>query len=357
MNKDKDVYLLELNRVMRFYLGGSGLDKWQNIEINSDSYMSEDLSVSTQKYIGPGKPFDEGYSQTIFNGKKIRLRTLIEQNKEEFLGKEYLKYSNGGSCILCRVGDSKDRLVLQYHPTDDFAKKYFDIPFGKTESWYVAATRDEEQHYCYAGFKKGTTKEKFREYFENNDEEAMLSCLNKLPIKQGDHILVKAGTIHAMGGGVTFVEVHQPCDYTMRFERNYMGQNLSDDELHYGIGNDALFDGLDFTTYTEEEAMNEFIIAEKLKDIQGESKLFECISYEMNSSYKVDKLELKGEYFLPEINKHFLMIIVDGDAVVECNNKNKNFYQGRAAFVPYNAEKIALSSSNATIIIAYPFEV
>ena len=160
----------------------------------------------------------------------------------------------GGECpVLCKAGDSTGRLILQYHPTAAFARRHLGCAFGKTEAWYFLQTRDPQVRYCYAGFKPGVTRGCFEELVARDDVPAMLDCIHKVPFELGDVILVPAGIIHAMGPGVTFLEVHEPCDYTMRFERDNYGRPMADEDMHYGLGFEALFDGLDFTTYTLEE--------------------------------------------------------------------------------------------------------
>ena len=59
------------------------------------------MCVNTGPYIGPGDPYDQGYSQTILEGKKTRLASLIESDEEGYLGKEYVDRTHGHSGVCC----------------------------------------------------------------------------------------------------------------------------------------------------------------------------------------------------------------------------------------------------------------
>ena len=82
---------LEPNRIKRLYIGGMGLDKWQHLTITAvETTMSEDMCVNTGPYIGPGDPYDQGYSQTILEGKKLVLLLSLKVMKKVILEKNML---------------------------------------------------------------------------------------------------------------------------------------------------------------------------------------------------------------------------------------------------------------------------
>ena len=85
--------------------------------------------------------------------------------------------------ILVKLLDSAERLVIQCHPTIEFAKSVFDSNFGKTECWYMLDT--EEDAYIYLGFKQGITKEKWIKLYQEQNIDGMLDCLNRFSVKKG----------------------------------------------------------------------------------------------------------------------------------------------------------------------------
>ncbi|MBN2853379.1 MAG: class I mannose-6-phosphate isomerase, partial [Clostridia bacterium] len=349
--------VLEYNRVERFYTGGSAIDEWQKFDNPVDSNMSEELLVNTNEYIGPGKPFDHGYSQTVINGTRISLKSLIDNHTKALLGEKYEHISNLQSGVLCKVGDSTGRLILQYHPTKEFAEKELHSFYGKTEAWYILKTRDDGPHFCYAGFKKHVTRELFFNLFINNDVPGMLECIHRVYFNKGDMILIKAGMIHAMGAGATFLEIHEPCDYTFRFERDNYGRHMEDNDLHYGLGNEKLFDGLSFSTFTEEEIRKQIVIPRKTISSINHCTQYEILGYDQCAEFKADIIDIRGSYFVPDFDGHYIIVAVEGDVELVSGESNKTLIQGKAAFIPAAVKSLIVRGKQSQILITYPFRI
>lgn len=136
---------------------------------------------------------------------------------------------------LVKFLDSAERLVVQVHPTIDFAKKYFNSKFGKTECWYFLSCADDA--YVYLGFKEGIRKEDWISAVYNQDIDKILSMLNRLPVKKGDCVFVEGGVPHAIGEGCFMAEVQEPSDLMGVVEKKTpSGRELADIKLHGGIG-------------------------------------------------------------------------------------------------------------------------
>lgn len=344
-------WILARNRVERFFLGGGALDQWQGLDsaqAYGDGAYSEELLVNTSPYIGPGRPQLQGFS--LVEGSRRTLRSLIQEDPAGFLGPEVAQ-AYGGECpALCKAGDSTGRLILQYHPTAAFSKRYLHCAFGKTEAWYFLQTRDQEVRYCYAGFKPGVTRRDFEGMVARNDVDGMLDTIHKVPFDLGDVILVPAGTIHAMGPGVTFLEVHEPCDYTMRFERDNYGQPMTDNDMHYGLGFKALFDGLDFTPYTAEEIQRKVRFAPRLLEAGPGWKRWSLLSPGDCPEFAMEKVSLQGRYPLYALGRYQLVIALRGEASVA----GLPLPQGRAAFVPAGAADLDISAADAEVLLVIP---
>lgn len=353
-------YKLEPNRVERLYIGGSLLDEWQGIGDKKDSTMSEEFIASTVEYIGPKKDvIEKGISRTVLDDRSIvNLQDLIQSNRAAFLGKHYVNQcKNGQMGVLARVGDTVVRLVIQVHPTDSAAKKYFNFPSGKTEVWYILNTREVDgvHPYVYAGFKKHVTQQLWRELFDNQDVDGMLSCMHKINVKVGDTILIDSGMPHAMGSGSLFLEVHEPCDYTIRLEKNYSVRSLSDEELHYGAGYDAMFDMFEYQTYTEDEIIEKVLPKPVVEEETDEGILTEIIGYDATEKFCVKRLELSGEFGIPDFNGHYIAITTKGQTTLEYNGGSITVEQGRGVFIPAECKDL-FAFGNCEIILAYPFK-
>ncbi len=346
-------WILAPNRVARFFLGGAALDRWQGLDKSrayGDSTYSEELLVNTSPYIGPGRPPRQGFS--LAEGEGATLREMILEDPEGFLGPDIAR-AYGGECpVLCKAGDSTGRLILQYHPTAAFARRHLGCAFGKTEAWYFLQTRDPQVRYCYAGFKPGVTRSYFEELVARDDVPAMLDCIHKVPFELGDVILVPAGIIHAMGPGVTFLEVHEPCDYTMRFERDNYGRPMADGDMHYGLGFETLFDGLDFTTYTLEEIARKVRFAPKALGEGPGWKRWALLSFQDCPEFAMEKVSLQGTYPLRSLGRYQLVIALQGEVALG----GLSLPQGRAAFIPAAAVPLVVSGANGEVLLVIPGE-
>ena len=358
-NLSKIPHVLELNRVKRAYIGGKLLDEWQRLDHAEDGNMSEEFLISTVEVTNEDKKNEEGLSRTILpNGQSVTLTSLIKSDYEAFLGEKYAKEKDVR--VSARVGDTTVRHVLQCHPDTPFARQHLHFPYGKSEAWYIVKTREinGSTPYLYAGFKKGVTKEKWVELFNKQDIEGMLACMHKIPVHEGGVYFVEAGTPHCMGPGNVFCEIHEPCDYTFRVEKNYLPNRIfSDFEMNYGLGNEKMLDAFHYDTYTYDEMVEKCV----LKD----STLFETpnvqakivVSYEQAKRFKVEKYTFNEAVKIPDFDGHRIAITIKGKCDFTANGYTATAEQGRGVFLPYGAKGLTLTPSGESeniVLICYP---
>lgn len=243
-------------RVWRTYVGGKGLDIIDKREAASDGHFPEEWMFSTVEARNSGREnLVEGLCK-IKNSDELFIDWLKKHPEE--LGKEHIDKFGTTLGILLKLIDSKERLTVQVHPTKEKARELFNSQFGKTECWYVIATRNTKS--CiYLGFKPGVTREYFEELFEKEDNKKMLNCLNKIIVKPGDTYLVCGGVPHAIGSGCLIAEVQEPTDYTIRVERTTpSGFRINDFMCHQGLGFKKMFECFDFNTITALEAEEKY---------------------------------------------------------------------------------------------------
>ncbi|MDP2313919.1 MAG: class I mannose-6-phosphate isomerase [Pseudomonadota bacterium] len=113
--------------------------------------------------------------------------------------------------LLVKLLDVRERLSVQVHPDDEAAQRIVGAPHGKHEGWVVL--RAEPGAKVAYGLNRSMEKEELRARALSGEIEADLAWLE---VHEGDVIDVPPGTIHAIGGGVLFYEVQQPCDLTWR---------------------------------------------------------------------------------------------------------------------------------------------
>jgi mannose-6-phosphate isomerase len=114
------------------------------------------------------------------------------------------------TALLLKLLFTTQPLSIQVHPDDAFARS-IGLPNGKTEAWYVlSATPDAE---VALGLKERLTSQQLRQAGEDG---SIAQLVVWHAVAQGDTILVPAGTIHAIGGGLVIAEIQQRSDATFR---------------------------------------------------------------------------------------------------------------------------------------------
>lgn len=106
-----------------------------------------------------------------------------------------------------------DKLSVQVHPPDDYARKHETASggVGKTEMWYALAAQPGSE--VFVGLKPGVTRQVFRRAIDDGTAE---NCLVKLPTSAQDAVFVPAGTAHTIGPGLVLCEIQQSSDVTYR---------------------------------------------------------------------------------------------------------------------------------------------
>lgn len=348
--------LFDDNRITRPYIGGKLLNEWRKMSAAEDNHNCEELLVTSIGAISKGH--EEGYaiSKTIPSQGSVSLRDIIDSDPEGILGEEYQKKNPNNLSVLARAGDTIVRLVFQCHPMKDDAKKYFNSICGKTEAWYIARTRKVEgkENCVYAGFKKGVTKEVWKEVCKSQDIEKMESCLHKIPVKEGDVILIPAGMPHAVGPGCIFLEIHECSDITIRVERNVNGVVLTDEEMFNGLPFDEGINLFNYETYSDDEIIDKVVMKGKETIIQNDSKLTNMIDYSDTSAFGMQIVDVNGEFTLPDFKGHRIMVAIDNDVVLKYNNESIKLVQGHGALIPAQCKNLKLVSNCARVMIGLP---
>lgn len=127
--------------------------------------------------------------------------------------------------LLVKMLFPDEKLSVQVHPGDAEAKA-LGLTRGKTECWYVLEARPGATVAC--GLKSGVGVEELERGIAGGTVESLLEMV---PVETGDMVLVDAGTVHAIGPGVTLLEVQQTSDTTYR-----LYDYGRDRELHLDAG-------------------------------------------------------------------------------------------------------------------------
>ena len=132
---------------------------------------------------------------------------------------------DGNPELLVKYLFTSEHLSVQVHPTDAEAQRA-GYPRGKDEAWLILAA--EPGATIALGTKQPMSKDELRAASLDGSVEHLLDWK---PVKPGDFIYSPAGTIHAIGGGLTLIEIQQNVDLTYR-----LYDYGSDRELHLDEG-------------------------------------------------------------------------------------------------------------------------
>ncbi len=112
--------------------------------------------------------------------------------------------------LLVKFIFTSERLSVQVHPDDAYAQAVEGSP-GKTEMWHIL--RAEPGAAVAVGLKSAVSREELRQSALSGEIEHRLRWIAVHP---GDSILVPAGTVHAIGGGLALCEIQEVSDVTYR---------------------------------------------------------------------------------------------------------------------------------------------
>ncbi len=112
--------------------------------------------------------------------------------------------------LLVKFLFTTEKLSVQVHPEDDYARLHHQSR-GKTEMWRILAAEPGAQ--IAAGFRSPLTGEQLREAALSGAIERELQWFDARP---GDTFFIPAGTVHAIGSGLTLCEIQQNSDVTYR---------------------------------------------------------------------------------------------------------------------------------------------
>ena len=276
--------------------GGKDLEKFRNNV--PEGVIGESWDIACHKN-GTGK---------VANGelKGKGFDEVIKEYGNKFLGNSISIAEDFP--LLIKLITAKDKLSVQVHPNDEYAKKV-ENDLGKTEAWYVV---DAEEGASLIVGTKDCDKETFKKAIEDGNLD---KYLNKIPVKKGDFFYVQSGLVHAICEGILIAEIQQSSDTTYRVYDYNRGR-----EIHV----EKALDVIDFSLKGENTQ------GITIKN-DGYDKTYLCLGeyftiqkYEVNTSVK----EASDE------DRFYLFTCVDGEGTIKYNGGEEKISMGDSIFIP-----------------------
>lgn len=323
------------NRVWRAYTGGKRIDSFYGKDRPRDGRMPEEWIASAVEAFNPDRPVaGEGLS-ICENGRLFR--DVLAENPEQILGKQLSEKFGGKLPILVKLLDSAERLVIQCHPTEAFARENFASIFGKTECWYIL---DCDADACvYLGFKPGITRKKWVDLFQRQDVEGMLDCLHRFSVKNGDLWFVNGGVPHAIGGGCLMIELQEPSDLMVIPERvTPAGVVLAEQKLHCGLGFEKMFDCFEYEGLSEADTKTRYFRWHTPRD----NVLTEIVGDELTRCFSMQALRVNQEATVDLKGHCAVAIVTEGEGTLTEKDGSVSLKKSDSFLISADSERLIL---------------
>ncbi|HNV81183.1 MAG: type I phosphomannose isomerase catalytic subunit [Tenuifilaceae bacterium] len=288
------------------------------------------------------KPYGESWElsavqdnvSTVMNGFLAgnSLQELIEVYMGDLVGDRVYRQFGLEFPLLIKLIDTADYLSIQVHPDDAMANRLHGAN-GKTEMWYVLDSGKDS--WIITGFAKELAKS---EYFDVLAKGTLSQYLRYELVEKDDFFYIPAGRVHAIGKGVTLIEIQQTSDITYRiYDWDRVDEKGKSRELHTKLAVEAI----DFSV-TPETKVNKKCEINVSNEIVH-SPFFKTNHLSINRSMNRDffKLDSFVVYFCSE-----------GKVSLETSShEDFTLSKGELALVPAALENITLTPMNEAKIL------
>lgn len=237
--------------------------------------------------------------------------------------------------VLIKFIDAKQALSIQIHPDDEYALEN-ENEYGKNEMWYVVDC--EPGAYLYCGLSKDSTREEIEERIANN---TITEILNRIEVKKGDVVMVKAGTIHAIGAGIIICEIQQNSNSTYRmYDYDRRDKFGNPRELHI----EKAMDVVDTTKYEKDNSTEVMLEDNEHYALQRlvQCKYFECFKY-----------DIKDEVSIPADESSFVSVVfIEGEGTIHADDYEETvrYKAGESFFIRAGKRNIVINGSGTCIV-------
>ncbi|TLX71147.1 mannose-6-phosphate isomerase [Labilibacter sediminis] len=318
------LYPLKFNPILKEMLwGGQKIPQKLNIEVDSDAKIGENFAVS-------GLANDLSIvADGALKGKN--LAELIDQYKEELIGKKVFEQFGNKFPLLIKYIDANDDLSIQVHPNDEQAKIKHDS-FGKTEMWYVIDTEDKAS--LISGFSKKTDAAEFEQMHQNKQ---LMELMEQHSTNEGDTFFIPAGKVHSIGSGNLIAEIQQTSDITYRiydFDRKDKLGNPR--ELHHELAMDAM-------NFSDNESGK----------VDYALKANESVNLAECQYFTTNIIELNGEVEKDynALDSFVIIMNVGGSCSVSANGVDTSLNEMEALLIPAAIKDVVLQTNESAKLL------
>ena len=239
--------------------------------------------------------------------------------------------------ILVKLIDACDRLSVQVHPDDAYARLNENCS-GKTEMWHIIDCKPDSEIIC--GFRQNTDRQTVEKAIENG---TLCELLNRIKVNPGDTFFIPAGTVHALGDGILTAEIQQNSDITYRlFDYNRIDSDGNSRPLHV----QKALDVLSFSPYRNTRPRKPIVYDNQCVKLLSQCQYFSVRRHDIFSFADF----FSGEYSFTHI------LVTEGDGVLTVQSPDNSAVHssplkcGASIFVPAGTGSYKITGECSLIV-------
>jgi mannose-6-phosphate isomerase len=296
----------------------------------------EDFVASTTPIIG---------SDTIGLTVLADGRTLSEHVKADptgFLGPTHVARYGDNTTLLVKLLNPTQRLFVHFHPDASFAARHLNCRHGKSEGWIitdVAPSDDTDAGHVYLGFRDSVDTSTVAAWVAGQRVPAMLNAMNRIAVRPGDTFFVPAGVPHAIGAGITAVELQEPTDFSIQLE--WTGFDVPPQARHLDLGFDVALSALSALDRTGWDAtrLAELRVVRASED-PAVTRIFPAGA---DRFFRAERVQSRNPAtFDPG---YTILIVLDGDGTLAATAGTIDLHRGTCVLVPFGAGEYRITGA------------
>lgn len=255
------------------------------------------------------------------------LNEMVEIFMEDLVGQDnYTRFGNEFP-ILIKILDTTEWLSVQVHPDDEYAQKKHDLPFGKTEMWYILEAEEHAQ--LISGWSKNINRSDIEKRIQDGTLDQILQYHE---VKPNDFLYTAAGTVHAIGPQMTLAEIQQTSDITYRlYDWNRPADPKNPRDLH-------IADSLEVMNFDKHDNPVNAVPSHDNSTLNiVNSEFFKVNHLSIGNGKSIDKdLDL--------IDSFVIYLCTKGAVEIICNNHVEFIKKGEVLLIPAKMESVKINS-------------
>jgi mannose-6-phosphate isomerase len=314
------LYPLRFRPILRQYLWGGRRLAQLGKPLGSGEHYAESWEIC-----------DHAADQSVVQAGPLvgkTLHELVSQHGAELLGRHH---PLPRFPLLLKFLDAQERLSVQVHPNDQQAARLDPPDLGKTEAWVVLDA--EPGSLLYVGLKRGFDRAALQRELARGTCEL---CLHSLESRPGDCVLVPAGMVHAIGGGLLIAEIQQASDATFRlFDWNRRGPDGKPRPLHVAQALETIDYGLGPGQFQAPKSTENPLV----------ERLVTC------DKFLLDRWEFERQVAIGGDGRFHILVVVSGAATVERDAVGEPLQRGGTLLVPAATGPVRLEPHDKTVLL------